>query len=145
MYTISKEFHFSASHQLFGLPVDHPCTRLHGHNYIVIVELTSVNLSKIGFVKDYRELEPIKKFIDENLDHRHLNDVLQFNPTAENIAKFFFKKFKKDFPQLSAIIVKETEKTAARYITSHDEEDHIEMELKDYREMYSDVFNKAKR
>ncbi|HUM68046.1 MAG TPA: 6-carboxytetrahydropterin synthase, partial [Chloroflexota bacterium] len=35
MYTISKQFHFSASHQLNGLPLEHQCARLHGHNYEV--------------------------------------------------------------------------------------------------------------
>lgn len=39
MFRITKEFHFSASHQLTGLPEDHQCARLHGHNYIVEVEL----------------------------------------------------------------------------------------------------------
>ena len=115
MYTISKEFHFSASHQLEGLPKDHPCTKLHGHNYIVIVELKSRNLNELGFVKDYRELSPIKKFIDGALDHKHLNDFLDFNPTAENIAKHLFDLFKPNFPQLSAISIKETDKTIAKY------------------------------
>ena len=130
MYTISKEFAFSASHELKGLPIEHPCSRLHGHNYIIIVKLTSVGLNKVGFVTDYKALDSIKKFIDETLDHRHLNDVLQFNPTAENIAKFFFKKFKREFPQISAIVVKETEKTAAKYVLSHDEEDDIQLAIK---------------
>ncbi|HBU96439.1 6-pyruvoyl trahydropterin synthase family protein, partial [Thalassospira lucentensis] len=39
MFTITKQFAFSASHQLAGLDADHPCSRLHGHNYIVEVEL----------------------------------------------------------------------------------------------------------
>lgn len=39
MFRIRKEFHFSASHQLTHLPPDHQCARLHGHNYIVVVEL----------------------------------------------------------------------------------------------------------
>ena len=39
MFKISKEFYFSAAHALFGLPDDHPCTRLHGHNYVVTVHL----------------------------------------------------------------------------------------------------------
>ena len=59
MYTISKEFHFSASHRLEGLPSDHSCTRLHDLNYIVIVELKSKDLDELGFVKDYRELTTI--------------------------------------------------------------------------------------
>jgi 6-pyruvoyltetrahydropterin/6-carboxytetrahydropterin synthase len=35
MYTITKQFSFSASHVLDHLPEGHPCARrLHGHNYI---------------------------------------------------------------------------------------------------------------
>lgn len=32
---------------------------------------------------DYKALEPIKRWVDDTLDHKHLNDVLDFNPTAE--------------------------------------------------------------
>ena len=41
MFRIRKEFHFSASHQLTHLPDDHQCARLHGHNYIVVIELAA--------------------------------------------------------------------------------------------------------
>ena len=120
MYTISKEFHFSASHILEHLPEEHPCTRLHGHNYVVVVEFTSSNLNEVGFVIDYRDLQPIKDYIDKNLDHRHLNDVFNFNPTAELMAEHLFHVFKDLFPmpmqfRFSAIIVKETPKTTARF------------------------------
>ena len=57
-YRITKEFHFSASHQLKGLPETHQCARLHGHNYIVKVELSSTTLNDHGFVRDYNELAP---------------------------------------------------------------------------------------
>lgn len=121
MFIIRKEFHFSASHQLNGLPPEHPCSRNHGHNYIVIVELSTIKLSPVGFVTDYRELEPIKKFIDDALDHKNLNDFFDFNPTAENMAKYLYHLFKKQFPQLSAIEVSETPKTNARYTSEYDE------------------------
>lgn len=85
MPRISKEFTFSASHQLSGLPEDHPCSRLHGHNYRVIVEVTGC-LNKVGFVVDYRDFDPFKHYLDGALDHRHLNDVIEDNPTAENLA-----------------------------------------------------------
>ena len=39
MYTIAKTFYFSASHVIGGLPPEHPCSRLHGHNYEVEVIL----------------------------------------------------------------------------------------------------------
>jgi 6-pyruvoyltetrahydropterin/6-carboxytetrahydropterin synthase len=115
MFTISKEFSFCASHQLDNLPKSHPCSNLHGHNYTVIVELQSVTLGKDGMVVDYRKLSFIKDYIDEHLDHRHLNDILEFSPTAENLAKYIFDLFSKTYPQLSAVVVKETPKTAARY------------------------------
>lgn len=83
--TISKDFAFSASHQLDGLPSDHQCARLHGHNYIARVTIEG-EVRAPGFVVDYGELAPIKKWIDDHLDHRHLNDVFDFNPTAENMA-----------------------------------------------------------
>ena len=115
MYKISKEFHFSASHQLFGLAPDHPCSRLHGHNYIFIFELESNRLNEYGFVKDYRELDNIKSYIDTVLDHRHLNDLFDFQPSAENIARYMFELFVIDIPDLKRVYVKETEKTIASY------------------------------
>lgn len=115
MYKISKQFAFSASHILEGLPQEHPCSRLHGHNYVVTVHLKAGELNAVGFVKDYRELDGVKRYIDEMLDHRHLNDLFPFNPTAENLAKYLYDTFKKDIPELYAVEVSETPKTTAIY------------------------------
>jgi 6-pyruvoyltetrahydropterin/6-carboxytetrahydropterin synthase len=116
MFTITKEFHFSASHELKKLPEDHQCFRLHGHNYIVKVELESGELNEHDFVQDYGELYKIKKYIDEKFDHRHLNEVMNNdNPTAELIAKFFYDKFIDQYPKIVAIHVSETPKTWAIY------------------------------
>lgn len=113
MNIISKEFHFSASHQLFGLEAGHPCGRLHGHNYIVKVFLKG-EPNEVGFVQDYGELKPIQKWIDENLDHRHLNDLYP-QPSVELMSKDIFHKFKSQFPKLFAIEMSETPKTNCRY------------------------------
>ena len=116
MYRIAKEFHFSASHQLSHLPADHQCARLHGHNYIVEVELESETLDTHGFVRDYRELDALKRYIDDKLDHRHLNDVLGDDCiTAEQIARHFYDWCKKCWPEVSAVRVKETPKSCAEY------------------------------
>ena len=115
MYKISKQFSFSASHVLEHLKDGHPCTRLHGHNYAVTVHLKSEVLNKDGFVIDYRELKSIKDYIDDQLDHRHLNDVIPGFITAENIARFLYDQFKPSFPQLYAIEVSETPSTRAIY------------------------------
>ena len=91
MFRISKEFQFSASHQLKQMPADHQCARLHGHNYVVVVELSSPTLDQYGFVRDYTELKPLKDYIDDTLDHRHLNEVLGDEcTTAEQLAKHLY-------------------------------------------------------
>jgi 6-pyruvoyltetrahydropterin/6-carboxytetrahydropterin synthase len=116
MYRITKEFHFSASHQLKGLADNHPCSRFHGHNYIVVVELVAPELSQVGFVRDYHELAPLKSYIDDHLDHRHLNDVLGDDTvTAERMAKYLFDWSKSRWPEVSAVRISETPKTWAEY------------------------------
>ena len=114
MFKISKQFEFSAAHQLSGLPDDHPCARLHGHNYIVVVELESASLNEVGFVRDYGELSAVKEYLDKTHDHRNLNDLYD-QPTAENIAKRLFHVFHRAFPELVAVRVSETPKTWAEY------------------------------
>lgn len=114
-FQISKRFDFSASHQLAGLPEGHQCGRLHGHNYSVTVVLMSDELNGSGFIKDYGELSCVKSWIEENFEHRHLNDRVAFNPTAELLAQYLYGEFKTELPELAAVIVKETEKTEAVY------------------------------
>lgn len=116
MFRIAKQFHFSASHQLQQLPASHPCANLHGHNYIAEVILESDTLNAVGFVVDYRELSPLKTYIDETLDHRHLNDVFGTTlTTAENIAKHLYDWAKARWPETAAVRVSETPKTWAEY------------------------------
>jgi len=117
MYKISKQFSFSASHILDLLPEGHPCARLHGHNYKVTVHLKSETLDEYGFVKDYNDLKTVKQFIDEKLDHRHLNDCISEPPTSENIARFLFDRFKPEIPELYAVEVSETPQTSCFYET----------------------------
>lgn len=115
MYTISKRFEFSASHILTGLPDGHPCGRLHGHNYIVEVVLEGETLNGVGFVRDYNDLAGVKVWIDKVLDHRHLNDIVPGQPSAEGLARYIFDQFRGDIPELVAIRVSETPKTWAEY------------------------------
>ena len=116
MYRISKEFHFSASHRLPGLDADHPCSRLHGHNYIVAIELSAAELNRHGFVRDYRELDAFRDYIQAEVDHRHLNDVFgENNTTAEALARLFFTWCKERWPETSAARVSETPKSWAEF------------------------------
>jgi len=116
MYTIAKQYHFSASHQLLHLSEDHPCARLHGHNYIVEIELQAETLNADGFVRDYRELDALKSYIDGELDHRHLNDILGDDQvTAEHMARHFYDWSKARWLEVVAVRVSETPKSWAEY------------------------------
>lgn len=115
MFTITKEFNFSASHQLTHLPPGHKCARLHGHNYVVKIELEAEQVNSDHFVVDYGELSPLKDYLDNSLDHRHLNDVLSFVPTAENLAAHLYFWCQERWPQVAAIHVSETPKTWATF------------------------------
>ncbi len=84
MYIVTKRMEVSAGHKLC-LAYDSPCSRLHGHNWIVEVEVSSERLNSEGMVLDFTV---IKKEIKSRIDHQYLNDILNANPTAENIAKW---------------------------------------------------------
>jgi 6-pyruvoyltetrahydropterin/6-carboxytetrahydropterin synthase len=116
MYAISKRFSFSASHVIGGLPDGHPCARLHGHNYDVEVVLEAEGLDAVGFVRDYHELSALKSFLDDTVDHKHLNDVLGHDrTTAEVIAKWLFDWCRARWPEVTCVRVSETPKTWAEY------------------------------
>lgn len=119
MLTITKEFHFSASHVLDVLPAWHQCARMHGHNYVVVLELSArpEDLNEAGFVRDYRDLDAFKKWMDDTLDHRHLNEAMGggISPSAENLAMWIFGRWIGRLPELTAVRVSETPKTWATY------------------------------
>ncbi len=84
MYRVSKRMEISAMHQL-KLDYESPCTNIHGHNWYITVEIEGDKLNKEGMLIDFTV---IKKLIHDKLDHKNLNEVLDFNPTAENIASW---------------------------------------------------------
>lgn len=117
MYTISKEFHVCSSHVLEGLPAGHPCGRLHGHNYVITVELEGDALDEHGFVLDYGALTAgFGKWLEGVMDHRHLNDVFTFQPSAENLAAHLYRIGVSVFAlPIARVGVSETPKTMAWY------------------------------
>lgn len=90
MYLIEKTHEFSSAHRLDGLPEGHKCGSMHGHNYVVKVSISTPDLDHNGFVLDFSDLSPLFKLIDELLDHKVINDIVDFNPTSENLCKWLY-------------------------------------------------------
>lgn len=107
MYTVIKRMEISASHSL-RLSYPSKCENLHGHNWMITVYCRSTELNADGMVIDFSH---IKKEVESRLDHQNLNDILPFNPTAENIARWVCEQI----PSCFKVEVKESEGNTAIY------------------------------
>lgn len=107
MYKVRKRLEISASHRL-DLSYESKCSNLHGHNWIIILYCKSETLNADGMVVDFTH---IKQAIHARLDHQNLNEVLGFNPTAENIARWCTEQI----PECYKASVQESEGNIAIY------------------------------
>lgn len=108
MYRVTKRLEISASHRL-NLSYPSKCTSLHGHNWIITVTCQAEELNADGMVEDFTL---IKSLISSRLDHACLNEILPFNPTAENIARWICDQI----PSCIQVDVQESEGNTASYI-----------------------------
>jgi len=78
------------------------CGNIHGHNWDIEVWITKKSVSKVdevyfgkteGMLFDFRAV----KEICERLDHKQLNDLLDFNSTAENLSIYITKEIVNKF------------------------------------------------
>ena len=97
----------AASHRL-ELSYPSKCSQLHGHNWIITVHCKAASLNADGMVVDFTS---IKQIIKSKLDHTSLNEVLPFNPTAENIARWVCDQI----PECYRVDVQESEGNTASY------------------------------
>lgn len=93
MYKVTKKMVVAGAHKLC-LPYESACQNLHGHNWVITVTLSSNKLTEYGMVMDFKH---IKNKIEKQLDHKNLNEVFNFNPTAENIAKWISDELTGEF------------------------------------------------
>lgn len=107
MYTVRKRIEVSASHSL-NLSYRSKCENLHGHNWIIVVWCRAKQLNDDGMVVDFTH---IKQKIQEQLDHRNLNEVLSFNTTAENMTRWICEQV----PACFKVMVQESENNIAWY------------------------------
>lgn len=95
IFTLRTSFEFDAAHYLKDYKGK--CANLHGHRWVVELEIKGSNLDEKGILWDFSNT----KEIVEMLDHKCLNEVLKENPTAENISLFILNFLKNKNPELN--------------------------------------------
>ena len=120
LYTIKIITDFAAAHLLRDYAGE--CSRLHGHNWKVEVEVIARGLNDVGMGMDFKDIKAHTRKLIGSMDHRNLNDLPPFdtiNPTAENIAAHIYKtlgaKLNNEQAQVSAITIWETERACVKY------------------------------
>lgn len=90
--------HFDAAHWLENY--NGACADLHGHRWVVEVYLEVPDNEDLTI--DFKDA---KRIINESLpDHKCLNNIFDFNPTAENLAKHLKGEISKKLPVVKLIV-----------------------------------------
>lgn len=119
-YNLKVVSDFASAHTLRDYPGD--CSRMHGHNWKVEVEVEATVLDNVGMGIDFKDIKHAARELTDQLDHRYLNDIPPFdsvNPTAENIAAFLYRgladTLNSDRVRVKAVTLWETERACVRY------------------------------
>ena len=123
MFEITVQAGFSSGHYLRDY--HGKCENPHGHNYRVLVTLVGEDLEPNGLLLDFKLLKQVLKPTVDYLDHQMINDLepfTQLNPSAENLAKYFFDNTAHELDRLTSGRVRvkdctlyETDTSFARY------------------------------
>ena len=121
MFEVSVEQTFAAGHALRNYKGS--CEDVHGHNFRVRVTVAGEQLDSTGLLVDFLELKSLIDGVVAYLDHKFINDLPPFdqiNPSAENLAKYFYDRVsagvKNDVPvRISEVCVWETDTSSAVY------------------------------
>jgi 6-pyruvoyltetrahydropterin/6-carboxytetrahydropterin synthase len=106
---IFKIFGFESAHFLPNVSEEHKCRRMHGHSFRVEVHIAGAVNEETGWVMDFAEVKEHFRPLEEQLDHRLLNDIEGLeNPTSENLARWIWHQLKPSLPSLSKLVVRET-------------------------------------
>lgn len=112
-------FRFEAAHQLPRVPAGHPCGRMHGHGFEVILHaLQDVHGQHMGI--DFDAIAALWAPYQRQLHYACLNDLPGLeNPTSELLARWLWQRLKPELPALSWVTVYETATAGCHYDGAH--------------------------
>ncbi len=135
MYTLKTEAAFDSAHFLSGY--SGKCSSLHGHRWIISAEISSPKLHESGqlrgMVTDFGDIKKDLKTLADSFDHAfiyeknslkketvsalksenfHLIEV-DFRPTAENFAEYFYDRLSEMGYAVKCVTVYETPNNCA--------------------------------
>ncbi|HWB96289.1 MAG TPA: 6-carboxytetrahydropterin synthase QueD [Bryobacteraceae bacterium] len=127
MFEVTVEETFAAGHALRNY--HGKCENVHGHNYKVQVTFEGAQLDSIGLLVDFVDVKQKMHAVVERLDHQFLNELAPFdqlNPSAENMAKYFYDELSKELKRENSVRVErvkiwETDTCSATYRSSLEE------------------------
>ena len=138
MYILKTEASFDSAHFLAGY--NGKCSNLHGHRWKIVLEVQTEELKEDvqhkGMYVDFGELKKDLRNIADSIDHALIIErnslkettfealksenfkiiELDFRPTAENMAKYFYEKIKILGYNMRAVTVYETPANSATYM-----------------------------
>lgn len=115
-YELKQHFHIESARFLPHLPKNHPCSRVHGHSFKIILTIIGDLHPQLGWVMDYNEINELVAPILKQLDHNMLNEVPGLeNPTSELLAKWLYDHIKPQLNNLKLVSILETPATECSY------------------------------
>lgn len=101
-FTLTKTFTFDSAHRLEEY--EGKCSLLHGHTYKLEVTVSGRRDAR-GIILDFSEMKKIVEDRVINLfDHSYLNDLMEINPTAENLCAMIWEKLERPFEERNCIL-----------------------------------------
>ena len=113
---VYKKFNIESARSLPNVHHSHPCARLHGHSFEIIIKVKGALDKKSGLVIDFEDIHNSFNPIGSLLDHSYLNDIKGLeNPTSENLCIYIWTEIKTSLPNIFEIEIKETKLTGCIY------------------------------
>jgi 6-pyruvoyltetrahydropterin/6-carboxytetrahydropterin synthase len=114
-----RRFRFEAAHRLPRVAAGHPCGRMHGHGFEVILHVQQ-ELAAADMGIDYDRLDELWRPLHAQLHHACLNDIAGLeNPTSEMLACWLWQHLQPLLPELSWVTIYETVTAGCHYDGRH--------------------------